>query len=148
MANGGADGIGDGLRMPRDLSSALDELGRLPTYTRLVWGLMRDDRVPLMNKAVLGAALAYVTLPVDVIPDWVPLVGQLDDLAAILLGVDWFLRNAPRTVVEEHLARSGRHEDVMSGDLDRAEELLADRMSELRATLERVRSHSRGGENV
>lgn len=134
-----------GLRAPRDMGEALEELRKLPTYARLVWALARDGRVPLRHKAVLGGVAAYLVLPIDLIPDWVPLVGELDDLAVLLFGADWFIRNAPSDVVDEHLARIARDEDVLARDLDRAEAALADRVSDLRATLERIRSRSRQG---
>ncbi len=134
-----------GLRAPRDMNEALEELRKLPTYARLVWGLARDDRVPLTHKAVLGGVAAYLVLPIDLIPDWVPLIGELDDLAVLLFGIDWFIRNAPSEVVDEHLARIASHEDTLARDLDRAESALGDRVTELRATLDRIRSRSREG---
>ncbi len=136
-----------GPRVPHDMTEAVEELRKLPTYARLVWGLARDERVPLRQKAVLAGVAAYLTLPIDVIPDFIPLVGQLDDLAVLLFGLDWFIRTAPSDVVEEHLARIERHDDVLAHDLDRAEAALGDRVRELRDTLERMRSRSREGSN-
>ena len=41
---------------------------KLPTYARIVWGMMRDPRTPIGLKGMLAAALAYVVMPVDLIP--------------------------------------------------------------------------------
>jgi uncharacterized membrane protein YkvA (DUF1232 family) len=112
---------------------------KMPTYARLVWGLARDPRVPIGQKAVLGAMAAYLAFPIDIIPDFIPVIGELDDLAVLILGLDWFIRNAPEDVVEEHMARIAKHEDTLSKDLDAAGSVLADRATELRATLERMR---------
>jgi uncharacterized membrane protein YkvA (DUF1232 family) len=55
-------------------------------------------------KAVIPAlALAYVLLPFDLITDFVPVLGQLDDLAVILLGMQLFVELCPKGVVKEHL---------------------------------------------
>ena len=69
---------------------------------RLGLRLLRDDRVPLYAKAVVGLSLAYVVLPFDFLPDLIPGLGQLDDLAALAAGVSLFIRLCPPEVVEEH----------------------------------------------
>ena len=47
---------------------------------RLVFALMRDRRVPLAAKLILPAAVVYVVLPIDILPDIIPVLGQIDDL--------------------------------------------------------------------
>lgn len=128
-----------GIGRPRNVGEALDTVRKVPTYARLVWGLARDPRVPMQQKLVLGAVAAYLAFPIDIIPDFVPVIGELDDVAVLILGLDWFIRNAPADVVDEHMARIARHEDTLSKDLDAAGSLLADRTAEVRATLERLR---------
>jgi uncharacterized membrane protein YkvA (DUF1232 family) len=68
---------------------------------------MRDERVPTWTKFIPPAALLYVLFPVDIIPDMVAGLGQLDDLAVMLIGVKLFIELAPRDVVREHLADLG-----------------------------------------
>jgi uncharacterized membrane protein YkvA (DUF1232 family) len=53
---------------------------------RLVWLLLRDDEVPVYLKLLPLAAVLYVLFPLDLISDFVPIVGQLDDVTAILVG--------------------------------------------------------------
>ena len=134
-----------GIGRPRNVGEAMDTIRKVPTYARLVWGLARDPRVPIGQKAVLGAMAAYLALPIDIIPDFIPVIGELDDVAVLILGLDWFLRNAPQDVVDEHMARIAQHEDTLTKDLDAAGSVLADRAAELRATLERMRSKREGG---
>ena len=76
---------------------------------RLVVSLMRDRRVPLLSKLVIPAAIAYVILPIDLVPDIIPALGQIDDILAIALSLAVFLAIAPRDVVSEHIhgARRG-----------------------------------------
>ena len=79
---------------------------KLPTYARVVWGIVRDPRTPVGLKGLLLAALAYVVLPVDLIPDAIPILGQADDLTVLLLVLDLFIQNAPPEVRAEHTARA------------------------------------------
>ncbi len=69
---------------------------------RLGWRLMRDRRVGWFPKLALLAAVAYVVLPFDFLPDVLPLIGQLDDVALLLLAWKFFLAFCPPEVVEEH----------------------------------------------
>jgi uncharacterized membrane protein YkvA (DUF1232 family) len=139
--------VADRIRRPRNVNEAVETVRKLPTYARLVWDLARDPRVPTQQKVVLGAMAAYLAFPIDIIPDFVPLIGQLDDLAVLLLGLDWFIRNAPPEVVEEHMARIAQHDDTLAHDLESAGSLLAGRATELRATLERIRAKRDQGED-
>ena len=68
----------------------------------LVWRLTFDRRVPLLLKLVVPAALLYFVVPIGLIPDFVPIVGYLDDLIVLLVAVWILLSFAPRQVVEEH----------------------------------------------
>jgi len=72
---------------------------------KLLRRLLLDERVPLWQKAIPVAALLYLVSPLDLIPDIVPVVGQLDDLAVLLASLRLFRRLAPPALVAEHLAR-------------------------------------------
>jgi uncharacterized membrane protein YkvA (DUF1232 family) len=133
------------MKRPRNMGEAIEVARKLPTYARLVWGLARDPRVPTQQKLVLGGIAAYLAFPIDVIPDFIPVIGELDDLAVLIFGLDWFIRNAPANVVEEHMARIAAHDDILSKDLESAGSVLQGRAAELRATLERMRSKRDGG---
>ena len=100
---------------------------RLPTYARIVWGLLRDPRTPIGLKALLAAALAYVVMPVDLIPDMIPIIGQADDLTVLLLVLDLFIQNAPPEVRAEHSARAKNGTADLDRDLARLRVLMGDR---------------------
>lgn len=75
----------------------------LPRFIKLFSRLARDDRVPLWPKMLLLLVLAYVVVPADVVPDFLPGLGQLDDLVVIFAGLRLFLRLSPERVVREHV---------------------------------------------
>ena len=73
---------------------------------RLILRLMQDERVPTWLKVGVPLLVAlYFLSPVDLIPDFILGIGQLDDLGVILLGMALFIRLAPKSVVEEHSHR-------------------------------------------
>lgn len=78
---------------------------RLPWRRRpaLFWRLLRDSRVPLPAKTVLPVVGLYLLMPLDVIPDFIPVLGQLDDLLVVALGLWLFLKLCPEGIVREHL---------------------------------------------
>ena len=69
---------------------------------RLVWQLLQDARVPVYKKALPGIVLAYLLSPFDLIPGFLPVIGQLDDLALMLLGLKAFIYIAPEDVIVEY----------------------------------------------
>ena len=128
------------IRAPKDMGEVVDLVRRLPTYIRLVWALLRDGRVPAQQKLILAGIGAYLFFPIDLIPDFVPVLGQLDDLAVVLLGLDLFIRSAPEAIVEEHLAKISQDKDQLRRDIATAERLLGDRVGDVRDTVEKLRT--------
>jgi len=132
---------GVGSRNPKEVWNLVR---RLPTYVRLVWALLRDPRVPGPLKGLLVLLAGYLVNPIDIIPDFIPVFGQLDDIAVTLLVLDVFIRSAPKDVVDEHLARISRNEDDLHRDLLQAEHLLGSTYAKLRDNLQGVLSKSGG----
>jgi uncharacterized membrane protein YkvA (DUF1232 family) len=62
---------------------------------------MRDPRTPRVSKWLLGAAVAYLASPVDLVPDFIPILGQLDDLVIVPTLVWLATRLVPGDVVAE-----------------------------------------------
>jgi uncharacterized membrane protein YkvA (DUF1232 family) len=128
------------IRAPKDMAEVVDLIRRLPTYIRLVWALLRDSRVPAGQKLILAGIGAYLFFPIDLIPDFVPVLGQLDDLAVVLLGLDLFIRSAPADIVDEHLAKISQDKDQLRRDVATAERLLGDRLGDVRDTVDKLRT--------
>lgn len=82
---------------------------------RLGWRLLRDPRIPAWPKWLVPVgALIYVLSPVDALPDFIPFLGQLDDLSIVAVAVAliaMLVRWSPQEIVSEHAAALGlRHE--------------------------------------
>ena len=92
-------------------------IARIPRYIRLGWRLMREPTVSGRGKAALGGGLAYALSPIDPIPGFIPVLGQLDDLAALVLSVRMALRTAPADVAEGHLREVGFSWDTVDRDI-------------------------------
>ncbi len=89
---------------------------RVPTYGRLLWALLRDERIPTTKKAILGLAVGYLASPIDIVPDFVPLLGAIDDLVVAVLAIDIFLEGVPEGLLDETLAGLGIERDVLEKD--------------------------------
>jgi uncharacterized membrane protein YkvA (DUF1232 family) len=70
---------------------------------KLVWRLLRDPDVPASLKMIPPATLLYLLFPFDFLPDLALGLGQLDDIAIILLGVKLFIELCPQEIVRRHL---------------------------------------------
>ena len=77
---------------------------RVPTYSRLIWALVMDPRVPASRKAILAGAAGYVLLGRDLIPDGIPILGGIDDLAVVILAAEIFFDGISDDILEEKLA--------------------------------------------
>lgn len=74
----------------------------VPRLGRLLWRLGRDPRVPARSKAILLVLGGYLVVPVDVIPDFVPGLGQVDDLVVVAFALDHMLNRVPADIVRQH----------------------------------------------
>jgi uncharacterized membrane protein YkvA (DUF1232 family) len=73
-----------------------------------LWLASRDPRVPWYAKAVAAAIAAYALSPIDLIPDFIPVLGYLDDLAIVPLGILLAIRLIPADLMEEFRAEAAR----------------------------------------
>jgi uncharacterized membrane protein YkvA (DUF1232 family) len=73
-----------------------------PRLIKLLVRLMRDPRVQPRSKALLLVTVGYLVSPIDVIPDMVPGVGQLDDIIIVAFALDHLLNRIPEELVQEH----------------------------------------------
>jgi uncharacterized membrane protein YkvA (DUF1232 family) len=74
----------------------------IPSFLKLLWGLARDPRVSKADKAIVVATLAYAALPADVIPDWIPGLGEVEDVLLVALALYRLLSHAGEEVLLDH----------------------------------------------
>jgi uncharacterized membrane protein YkvA (DUF1232 family) len=89
---------------------------QLPLYLKMFLGLFRDARVSTVDKVLVGAAIAYLIAPVDLIADFIPFLGQVDDVFLLSTSLKRLLQNAGRRVVAEHWAGDMREISEMQID--------------------------------
>jgi uncharacterized membrane protein YkvA (DUF1232 family) len=91
-------------RTTKDLITEALLLG--PNLLLLLVRLLRDPRVPRRRKIVAGLAVAYLASPIDLVPDFVPVVGQVDDVVFSAFAVNHLLNGVPDWVQREYWAGS------------------------------------------
>jgi uncharacterized membrane protein YkvA (DUF1232 family) len=74
----------------------------IPNLMGLLIGLLRDERVSQADKAILAGIVMYVIVPLDVIPDFIPFIGQIDDSYLLAISILRLLNRADRRVVMDH----------------------------------------------
>ena len=82
---------------------AAKQLARaIPDLVALCRGLVSDPRVPLGSKLLVGGALVWVPSPIDLVPEFIPLLGPLDDVIVVGLVLRHLIKRAGVEVVQEH----------------------------------------------
>jgi len=76
--------------------------GFIPDSAILIGRLLRDPRVPRRRKLLLAGTAGYLALPFDLIPDFIPVIGQLDDAIVVALVLRRFLRGGDEQLLHEH----------------------------------------------
>jgi uncharacterized membrane protein YkvA (DUF1232 family) len=112
----------DGMTDPREWLMAIPNLGKL------LFRVVRDPRVPKRQKVILGAVATYIVVPFDVIPDWIPGLGQLEDLAILIVALDGLLNKVPREVLEEHWDGDPKVLETIKDGLSQVTEMVPDRV--------------------
>jgi uncharacterized membrane protein YkvA (DUF1232 family) len=75
-----------------------------------LWVAARDPRTPWYAKATAGAVAAYALSPIDLIPDFIPVLGYLDDLVIVPLGIALAISLIPSNLMAEYRSEAARRE--------------------------------------
>lgn len=99
-----------GLAAVRDpaVREVFGRLRRLPNRQKVgfVRALVLDGRLPLAVRVIPWLLVAYLLLPFDIVPDFIPFLGQLDDVAIVVLALWLMMRLMPPALLAEHLAQA------------------------------------------
>ena len=74
----------------------------VPNLLRLLFALLKDPRVSSADKAIIAGVIMYVIVPLDVIPDFIPFIGQIDDSYLLAIGFIRLLNRAEYKVIMDH----------------------------------------------
>ncbi len=75
---------------------------RIKKEVKIYQAVLKDRRTPLLAKVFLGLAIGYILMPFDLIPDFIPIIGQLDDFIFATLFIFIALKFIPKHVIQEH----------------------------------------------
>ncbi|MEQ1876488.1 MAG: DUF1232 domain-containing protein [Bdellovibrionia bacterium] len=61
-----------------------------------------DPRIPAQDKAVIATCLALIVSPIDLIPDWIPIIGWIDDFVILAIVLDYFANHLDQDIILSH----------------------------------------------
>lgn len=96
----------------------------LPDLFILVCRIAVDKRVPIKRKLMLGGVIAYVMMPLDIIPDFIPVLGQVDDLVVVVMGLNMLLNDIDQKVLEDNWSGEGNILHLMQKITTTAEQFM------------------------
>mgnify|MGYP001556724012 FL=1 len=119
--------------VPRRTKEEILEEGLLlvPNLAKLLFRLLIDGRIPVRRRLALVVAAGYVGLPVDLVPDAIPVLGAVDDLLVLALAIDYMLRSSLPEIVEEHWDGSEEALELVRGVAAWGVEMIPDRLRRL-----------------
>lgn len=101
----------------------------LPNIVMLIGRLMADPRVPRRSKIALGIASAYAVSPIDLIPEFIPVIGWADDILVVLYAIDSLVDRAGPELVQEHWHGPGDVLDLVQDVMGLARGLIPRRIT-------------------
>jgi uncharacterized membrane protein YkvA (DUF1232 family) len=112
----------------------------VPNLLLLLVRLLRDERVSRADKAILAGVILYVISPLDILPDFIPFIGQVDDSYLVAISLLRLLNRADRRVVLDHWSGSTDIHKLVTSIANVAAYFLPKRLKNvLRGRIERAR---------
>jgi uncharacterized membrane protein YkvA (DUF1232 family) len=96
----------------------------LPDFFILVCRLAIDERVPTKKKVIAGAIMAYLVMPIDIIPDFIPVIGHLDDLVLVVIGLNMILNEVDKQVLLDNWSGEGNLLELLQTITAKAEKFM------------------------
>lgn len=89
-------------KLPEKVKKVSDYVFIIPDLVALLYRLLKDSRVPMKTKLIISAAVAYIAFPTDIIPDNIPFIGKVDELAVIFFALDRIVNDVPAYILLEN----------------------------------------------
>ncbi|MGG5462015.1 YkvA family protein [Clostridium sp. B9] len=97
--------------IPEKAQPYKDYIMFIPDIVALIFRLLKDSRVPMKTKMIVGTSIAYVSCPFDIIPDKVPFIGALDDVSVVFFALNRIINDVDINVILENW--QGKNEFVV-----------------------------------
>lgn len=97
--------------IPEKAKDYKDYIMFIPDIVALIFRLLKDSRVPVKTKAVVGASLVYVSCPFDILPDKIPFIGALDDISVVFFALNRIINDVDINIILENW--QGKNEFVV-----------------------------------
>ena len=98
-------------KLPDGAKKISDYIFVVPDIVALICRMLKDSRVPIKTKLVVSSSLAYVIFPTDLIPDKIPFIGKIDEIAVVFFALNRIATDVPTKVILENWA--GKDELVL-----------------------------------
>jgi len=103
----------------------------IPNFLKLLGRLFRDSRVPMTEKALLVGAIIYVISPIDLIPDFIPFIGEIDDLYLVALVLLRLMARTDDDILRQHWDGRGDLASIVDKILRAAQYVLPKRVQRI-----------------
>lgn len=121
----------------------------IPNLVLLCFRLMTDSRVPATERALVAGAVVYAIIPLDLIPDMIPFVGQIDDAYLIAITLLRLVDRTDPRVVREHWSGGGDVVDLIQAMAQITDKLLPKRIRRVLTSRVKVApENSKGGKGL
>ncbi|WP_252214163.1 DUF1232 domain-containing protein [Clostridium sp. VAP41] len=89
-------------KLPEKTKKFKEYIFLLPDIISLIYRLLKDRRVPIKTKLILSSAIAYITLPTDIIPNNIPFIGAIDEIGVAFFALNNIINDVPMNVIIEN----------------------------------------------
>lgn len=89
-------------KLPQKVKKYSDYIFVIPDIAALIYRLLKDDRVSTKTKLIISASVAYIAVPTDIIPDKIPFVGKIDELAVAFFALNRIVKDVPMHIILEN----------------------------------------------
>lgn len=89
-------------KLPEKAKKYKDYIFVLPDIISLIYRLLKDKRVPIKTKIIISSAIAYIAIPMDIMPDNIPFIGKIDDVGVLFFTLNKILKDVPLSIIIEN----------------------------------------------
>lgn len=89
-------------KLPQKVKTFSDYVFIIPDMAALLFRLLKDKRVPMKTKLIISAAIAYIGFPTDIIPDSIPFIGKVDEIAVAFFALERIISDVPTRIILEN----------------------------------------------